>query len=797
MTSPGIGCSPSFDAEDDDLHEISAPTVTTFQRTQRRGVFGRSNSTTIGMGTRKQQKLDLDSPQEDPSVPKDLRVARRSTSTSQLQPPARRKLTRSTSLITTPRLFEGVRPFDGPSFESRLNELNGENSNPNNEIDLAIEKPPSSRRIGRRRHSTLSTAASLPLPSMSDMSRATSSSGSLTSHNTLPAVPAELNWLIDCTPPPTTSPSVRSTTSRKRTGSPISDTDNDWLTQSAHSGSSFSDARRTRSRSRIFSETPADQWPMAPNLNEVDIRDTKLIDSSDDELVSDNRSPDTSFEETFEPEEPQAPDLSLFDADDRAFLITELRKQSQRELIFTSFHVAPRAHEWDSKRRARFTQYAMKLGFSKRSIGMGNLYFELSKTRGTKLLQDLESLDSKPVVDEPSELLFPSGTAEPMDTKPPPPSAMKIDPPATCMDIDDVTNHISNLTMNEPTNVSDMTVTLPQSNKPPRFSMDSRKSRPSTDSYNIQSRFSMESMSSSRPSIESHAQAENVNVHLLGHSPWRPAGRPPKMSLSSTCSSNRRLSTNSLRMSSTPMATSSCQKSVNTTFVRTPLMTDTNWGSRPVFGRDWGTSAMYNRALIDVMIAQFEEACDGTHDSFEAGSLVFDFETKEVTDEDLLNKKEEERKEKKRRQKAKKQMRMSLFASATGTRTALPRKTFTVPPSPVKEIAAVVDPASILAADESIVSHIFGFFKEAEIFNVASTVCTQWTDWATNAHANLLLSSLPREDEVVRTEPPMEWSWQKLHATFPWACFLAEGGAKAVYKVHNAAVGQVEALSVM
>jgi hypothetical protein len=43
----------------------------------------------------------------------------------------------------------------------------------------------------------------------------------------------------------------------------------------------------------------------------------------------------------------------------------------------------------------------------------------------------------------------------------------------------------------------------------------------------------------------------------------------------------------------------------------------------------------------------------------------------------------------------------------------------------------------------------------------------------------------------------IERSWEALHKSFPWACFLAKGGAKTVFKVYNVATEQEEAISVM
>ena len=75
-------------------------------------------------------------------------------------------------------------------------------------------------------------------------------------------------------------------------------------------------------------------------------------------------------------------------------------------------------------------------------------------------------------------------------------------------------------------------------------------------------------------------------------------------------------------------------------------------------------------------------------------------------------------------------------------------------------------------------------------------------DWSTdNAHVNLVLTDTDGdpddEDETALQNPYPERSWGSFHGRFPWACFLAEGGAKKVYRVHNADLDREEALSVM
>ena len=98
--------------------------------------------------------------------------------------------------------------------------------------------------------------------------------------------------------------------------------------------------------------------------------------------------------------------------------------------------------------------------------------------------------------------------------------------------------------------------------------------------------------------------------------------------------------------------------------------------------------------------------------------------------------------------------------------------------------------------------------SESEILSKASLVSVKWADVAGHAHANLMHASvgyhelLGEDEEDTPTQRSsvalsMERSWSFLNTRFPWACFLSEGTFKKVFKVHNAAVGAVEALSVM
>lgn len=190
-------------------------------------------------------------------------------------------------------------------------------------------------------------------------------------------------------------------------------------------------------------------------------------------------------------------------------------------------------------------------------------------------------------------------------------------------------------------------------------------------------------------------------------------------------------------------------------------------------------------------------------------SLVFTMEEAAPEDEEIsaLAKKEEERRNRKRRSSVNKRKRMSLFASATGATALLPRQHFSLPVADAIREHETEDvlPAETIARSEPLMERIFAFMDESSLMTKASATCTQWSDWATDAHVSLLLASVDvqtDEDDILsyseqQKAPILERSWKQLHDSFPWACYLAEGGAKKVYKVHNRAVDQEEAVSVM
>ena len=235
------------------------------------------------------------------------------------------------------------------------------------------------------------------------------------------------------------------------------------------------------------------------------------------------------------------------------------------------------------------------------------------------------------------------------------------------------------------------------------------------------------------------------------------------------------------------------------------------------------------------LIQRFEEVCrgDDPSDEFEQDLLPYnsqksnsklildlEIETGGEFDEDdeflVQQRKEEERKSRKRQSNINKRRRMSLFATAAGTRPRHPRESRVsvfqteIISEDETEEEEVVDYAELVGKSEALMATIFSFMGESDLMTKASTVNTQWANWATDAHANLLLASVPSSDTddddddgldcdqgTAQRELIMERSWQFLHGRFPWACFLAEGGAKKVYRVHNLAMNREEAISVM
>jgi hypothetical protein len=110
--------------------------------------------------------------------------------------------------------------------------------------------------------------------------------------------------------------------------------------------------------------------------------------------------------------------------------------------------------------------------------------------------------------------------------------------------------------------------------------------------------------------------------------------------------------------------------------------------------------------------------------------------------------------------------------------------------------------------DDYILERILAYLHERELVLAAGLVSTKWFEVATTSHANLLLARLLCDNqdcdsssnflaESNRKMSLIERNWDYLTTNFPWACFLAEGGYKKVYKVFNKKLNVEEAVSVM
>lgn len=362
---------------------------------------------------------------------------------------------------------------------------------------------------------------------------------------------------------------------------------------------------------------------------------------------------------------------------------------------------------------------------------------------------------------------------------------------------DILSKKISSLSMNETVQPLSRMVTLPLTEQNENQKEDKRSSIDSAAANSY-----------TRPSLDSHSGADaDFNLHLYGHSPRlsHKIGKPPKMSIGSICSAA------TSRGNSTPFANNTAICS-NFDFVATPLTNEPEgWGSRPIAGKDWGASEACDDIVVGKMLSQFTSECiidSDLADSMElqpisnlqrlSPHIDFSVQSQDDNKENFLIKKENERRLRRCRNTLNIRKRMSLFVNATGAKSLLSQQSFTKPSSSFSDdtIEDEIDPVGIVVKNKKLMGRIFSFFDEATLFTKAFATCSQWGDWATDAHANLLLGSV-QIDNNAATQTSQERSWHYLHGTFPWACFLAEGGAKKVYKVFNPVVRQEEAISVM
>jgi hypothetical protein len=117
-----------------------------------------------------------------------------------------------------------------------------------------------------------------------------------------------------------------------------------------------------------------------------------------------------------------------------------------------------------------------------------------------------------------------------------------------------------------------------------------------------------------RPSLENHQCATDLMAHLHGMTPVPMKGRPARLSIDSMGSIATNGTSSKYNAASPypqhPMSTVGA-RSAAMDLVMTPCMKpqDQGWGSRPVQGRDWGTSEPGDPAMIESLSGRFEESC--------------------------------------------------------------------------------------------------------------------------------------------------------------------------------------------
>jgi hypothetical protein len=588
--------------------------------------------------------------------------------------------------------------------------------------------------------------------------------------------------------------------------------------------------------------------------------------------------------------------------EDLSFLVKALRKENRGKVAFgrgNFWTVAPPL-VWPAKRRAGFFEWAKRYhGFTVRSAGMSVYFLQISQAKGVEILHKMEEALSEykqreqngaaeeapvskqssamPAADEQKIMI---SEAKPMSTEklerpPRQPSTLLWRINAVHEDeANQLADELSSLTVKDAARSSTgsliRTVTLLPAETTAR---DAPSRRPSMES--------LDGIAPSRPSVDSIVHANDLNLHLHGHSPMVNIGKPPKLSIGSLSS------TGSFPQSgNTPLPIGSVPVQ-NFSFIGTPVISeDRGWGSRPVEGKDWGSSLRCEVSVLTELTARFEESCrleggrfrndkreksdlpyrlvsypfacvlTGPRDSFgpilpgcemmenRSSNLAMDLEANEDAARESLvhdmemSRVEEERWKKKRRNSFSKRKRVSLWVSATLGAAPKPKFRATVSLLPVQEgsgrrssIASPGEPfvsrfppvpaavsdemdavktenlAASIATNENIVTNVLSFMDQSELLQRTSCVNVSWAKMSAVAHANLLLSCVATDEDEGEddseslvpnpTSQALEWSWNKMHENFPWACFLAEGGAKQVYKVHNSAVGEEEVVSVM
>lgn len=124
------------------------------------------------------------------------------------------------------------------------------------------------------------------------------------------------------------------------------------------------------------------------------------------------------------------------------------------------------------------------------------------------------------------------------------------------------------------------------------------------------------SLHDSRPSLENHSSSQDLMAHMHGVTPVPKRGKPPRLSLQSlgsvaSCGMASKYSAASPfpQVPLSSIGKNSHAKCFATEVLETPMMKpqDLGWGSCPVDGRDWGSSAQCDPNILEDMLRRLEQ----------------------------------------------------------------------------------------------------------------------------------------------------------------------------------------------
>ena len=293
---------------------------------------------------------------------------------------------------------------------------------------------------------------------------------------------------------------------------------------------------------------------------------------------------------------------------------------------------------------------------------------------------------------------------------------------------------------------------------------------------------------------------------------------------------------------------------------RPQIKQDPGWGSRPVLGRDWGTSDAADEMIlqaVDVRMAEIEKqmaqrtSLGPTRDGLPCMPMAEDVDVlkgrashmsiEEVLEEQdsMVEDGEDERLLRRRQASLAKHHRVSLCVAASMevSRTLFSRRSIfptVLESAPLEErtllssdlhrfperrsSAPTLSGSLSFVMDSVVLDGVFSFLSERDLMCTSSLVCSKWYEASATAYARLMMASVGYSEEDEEDEDLSDQSseagdidsllafenialtsrgWDYLTTRFPWGVFLSQGGFKSVYKVYNTAVNAEEAISVM